>query len=339
MPGSFAHSPAAPGDTLPRRADPATLHTLAGRTMGTTWSVRLTNPGFAPLAPARTAIEAALAEVVAQMSHWEPASDLSRFNHAPAGSWHRLPAPFFTVLSCALQWSRDSGGAWDPTVGPLVAAWGFGPRPDPLAPHAGGLPGADALAAARARVGGHRIGLRTDEDGSRWARQPGGAALDFSGIAKGFAVDQVAAALRAAGFNQFLVEVGGELRAAGQRPDGAPWRVAIATLPGQAPRALVLADRAVATSGDHFHVFEHGGERFSHTIDPRTGTPVRHALASITVLHADCMQADALATVLTVLGPEEGLAWAEERGIAALFCERAIGGPVLRATRSFPPAS
>lgn len=321
--------------SAPRHADPASLQTLAGEAMGTSWSVRLANPGFVPLAPVRAAIEDALALVVRQMSPWEADSDLSRFNRADAGSWHPLPPGFLAVLECALHWARASGGAWDPTVGPLVDLWGFGPRPDPHAPHPAAMPGADALALARARVGFGRIVV--DAAGRR-ARQPGGACLDLCGIAKGHAVDLVAEVLAAQGFPDVLVEVGGELRARGVRPGGGPWRVAVAALPGEAPgsRVLALRDQAVATSGDHWHAFEHDGQRYSHTIDPRTGMPVRHALASVTVLHADCMQADALATVLTVLGPREGLQFACEHGVAALFCERSAGGPVFSASPGFP---
>ena len=320
-PGVFSFAPAAyAAAPALRAADPAALQTLAGEAMGTTWSVRLANPGFAPLAPVREAIEAALGLVVRQMSTWEPDSDISRFNRAPAGSWHALPGEFMAVLECAQAWARASGGAFDPTVGPLVDAWGFGPRAAP------GVPDDQALAAARTRVGFGRIGLEPGR-----ALQPGGAHLDLSGIAKGYSVDLVVQALRAQGFNDFLAEVGGELRASGTRPGGQPWRVAIAGT----ERTLALRDQAIATSGDHWHAFGHAGRRYSHTLDPRTGEPVAHALASVTVLHADCMQADALATVLTVLGPREGLAFATGHGLAALLCERTPQGPVVSMTPAF----
>ncbi len=318
---------------VPRHADPARLQTLAGQAMGTRWSVRLDNPGFVPLVPVRAAVEAALALVVRQMSPWEADSDLSRFNRAPAGSWHALPAEFFTVLHSAFAWAQASGGAWDPTVGPLVDLWGFGPRPDPLAPHRAAVPGAAALAAARARVGFGRIALDAP---ARRALQPGGAHLDLCGIAKGYAVDLAAQALAGLGFTDFLVEVGGELRARGVRPGGQPWRVAVDAVAGLPARVLALRDQAVATSGDHWHAFEHGGRRYSHTIDPRSGEPVRHALASVTVLHAECMQADALATLLTVLGPRQGLDFAQAHGVAAQWCERTGAGTAFRATSFFP---
>lgn len=313
---------------MPRRADPAGLQTLAGETMGTTWSVRLSNPGFAPLAPVRQAIAQALALVVRQMSHWEAGSDLSRFNRAPAGTRQALPAEFAEVLACALHWACESGGAWDPTVAPLVDLWGFGPRPAGQ-PRACRVPGAAALAQARLRVGHARLAF---DPARREAVQPGGMRLDLSGIAKGYAVDLVAERLRGLGHADFLVEVGGELRACGSRPGGQPWRVAVAQpRPGGAhaqppPRTLALRDMAVATSGDLWHGFEQDGRHYAHTIDPRTGEPVAHGLCSVTVLHPQCMQADALATVLTVLGPREGLAFARDRGMAALLAWRAPQG-------------
>jgi len=145
--------------------------------------------------------------------------------------------------------------------------------------------------------------------------------------------------LAAHGIADHLVEVGGELRARGTRPGGQPWRVAVAG-PGEGGQTvLALREQAVATSGDHWHAFEHGGRRYSHTIDPRSGEPVRHALAAVTVLHAECMHADALATVLTVLGPCEGFEFAQAHGIAARFCERAESGAVLRATPAFEAAT
>lgn len=310
---------------VPRRADPATLHTLAGEAMGTTWSVRLSCSDFGALPGARAAIGEALALVVRQMSHWEPDSDLSRFGSAPTGTRQVLPGEFAAVLGCALHWARESGGAWDPTVAPLVNAWGFGPHSE--GPR---VPDATALAQARACVGHERLVF---DAATRVAVQPGGAQLDLSGIAKGYAVDLVAERLRALGHTDFLVEVGGELAASGRRPGGEPWRVAVA--PARAaqaspapPLALRLAGMAVATSGDLWHGFEHGGRHYSHTIDPRTGEPVAHGLASVTVLHAECMQADALATVLTVLGPQDGLAFARERGVAAMLAWRTPQGGI-----------
>ncbi len=307
----------------PRKADPSTLHEVSGRTMGTTWSVRFANPSMLALDEVRAAAQAALDEVVGQMSHWEPDSHVTRFNQSPAGTWHTLPAEFFSVLQCALQWADRSGGACDPTVGALVNLWGFGPRAEgtkPVTP-----PSPEALHSALASSGWRRLDI--DPQAQR-AFQPGGLTLDFSGIAKGFAVDHVAKTLQALQIEGCLVEVGGELFGKGRRPDGLPWRVSISRPgePQQGMYTVALDSLAVATSGDAWHFFEHEGQRYSHTIDPRSGKPVPASLASVTVLHADCMNADALATALTVMGPDAGLAFSEELDLAALFVERTSGG-------------
>lgn len=288
---------------------------LAGATMGTTWSARMALPAGRTEAAARHAIQAALDEVVAQMSTWEADSDITRYNQAAAG-WQELPAGFFHVLSHALALAGDSGGAYDPTVGPLVNAWGFGPHQRAFEP-----PAPAAIEAARARCGWRRVQLDTDR---RAALQPGGAYLDLSSIAKGYGVDRAAMALDALGITQYLVEVGGELRARGKRPDGQPWRVAIEVPDASDDHALALplSDRSIATSGDYRRHAGSGDERYAHTIDPRTGMPVRNNLASVTVLHPGCMQADALATALTVLGADEGLAYARRHDLAALFILR-----------------
>lgn len=294
--------------------------------MGTTWSVRVLNPHFVPLAPVQAALEADLAQVVHQMSPWALDSDLSRFNRAPAGTWHSLQPQFGVVLQCALHWAQVSQGAYDPTIGPLVDVWGFGPRPCPWEPHAGVWPHSAAVEAARQRVGFARIVL--DATASRLCLyQPGGMQLDLCGIAKGFAVDMLTQRLQQQGFEHFLVEVGGELRACGLRCTGQAWRVAIAAMPEAIAPTLALHNRAVATSGDSWHAFEHNGQRYSHTIDPRTAMPVHHALASVTVLHDSCMQADVLASVLTVMGPQCGWEFARTHDIAALWCQRSANGP------------
>jgi thiamine biosynthesis lipoprotein len=311
---------------VPRRADPASLQQLGGQTMGTTWSLRFDNPQMRPLAQVRETVEAALARVIAQMSHWEATSDISRFNAAPAGSRHALPEAFAEVMACALRWALASGGAIDPTVGPLVACWGFGPEAQ-----AHGLPASGALAEVRARVGWQRLAF---DETSGSLLQPGGITLDLSGIAKGFAVDHGVEALRGLGLADLLFEVGGELRGVGRRPGGQPWQVQVDS-ESAATRRVALADMAIATSGDRWHRREHEGRRWSHTIDPRNGEPVAHALASVTVLHAQCMQADALATVLTVLGPDEGLAFAERHDIAALFVSHGDASPGSQATRAW----
>ena len=298
--------------------------------MGTTWAVRMAGPHGLMPDMLRLGIERQLASVIADMSTWETDSALSRFNRAELGSWHELSPDFFTVLDYSLELAAQSEGAFDPTVGPLVNLWGFGPegRRD-IAPDAA------ALAVVSARCGWQRLQL--DAENLR-ALQPGGAYVDFSGVAKGFAVDKVSDFLHGQGFVNHLVEIGGELRGRGIRPDGHPWWVMLEPVTDNADgveSVVALHNLAVATSGDYRRFFMAGEQRFAHTIDPRRGHPVAHALASVTVLHESCMQADAEATVLMVLGVAEGMAYAERHDLAALFVERRDGGFVETMTPSF----
>lgn len=291
---------------------------LGGETMGTSWSVKLAVPASVDVAALASGIEDVLTRIVGEMSPWEAGSHLSRFNAAPAGTALRLPPGFFKVLSAALHWAKTSNGAFDPTVGAAVGVWGFGPggrRTD--------VPGKAEVEAARADRGWRSVTL---DRPNRTAVQPGGVALDLCAIAKGYAVDEVARFLRAQGVGNMLVEIGGELRGEGLKPDGAPWWIEFerprATLPGASalPETLLaLTGRSVATSGDERRYFDRGGRRYAHTIDPRTGAPVTHDLVSVTVIAETCMTADAAATALTVLGPDLGPAFAERHGIAARF--------------------
>lgn len=308
------------------------VHVLGGATMGTLWQARVSAPADAHLHPLHDGIQACLDRVVAQMSTWEPASEISRYNRAPAGSWHALPEPFFGVLADALAIADASGGACDPTIGPLVEAWGFGPGGD-----GGHVPAPAALAAARARVGWQRV--HVDRAGRR-VLQPGGVALDLSGIAKGHGVDAACDWLRAQGVPAALVEVGGELRGYGRKPDGGAWTVLAESSPADddgagAPCVLRLDDAAVATSGDRWHRFVHDGAVYSHTLDPRTGAPVADAAAAVTVVAGRALEADAWATALTVLGAEAGFALAQARGLAARFVVRRPTGAEARCTDAF----
>ena len=228
---------------------------LAGATMGTTWSVRLVAPPTADARALTAMAQRALDAVVREMSPWEPLSDLSRYNRAAAGSWTPLPPAFAQVLRCALQVAEATGGAFDPTLGALVDLWGFGPRPFSGAP-----PDADDIAGAREAAGWRHVALDGDA-----LFQPGGLRLDLNGIAKGFAVDQVAAALDRAGARSYLVEVGGELRGTGAKPDGQPWWVELERPPtasGGEVTVVALHDLAVATSGDYRRFFDHDGRRW-----------------------------------------------------------------------------
>ncbi len=303
---------------------------FGGQTMGTTWSARVALATYTD-SGLQAGLQYQLDQVVTEMSHWEPGSNLACFNRAGAGTWHVLPDDFFTVLQYALSVARETGGACDPCAGALVNLWGFGPagRHD----EAGFVPPDEReVAAVRAGMAGRVVELDAPR---KRAFQPGGVQLDLSAVAKGFAVDKLARYLEGQGCGHYLVEVGGELQGAGFKPDGQPWWVVLEEpLPGagsepgasaQGEVAIALHGLAVATSGDYRKYFMQDATRRPHTIDPRTGMPITNALASVTVVHESAMAADAWSTALTVLGPAQGLALAERKQLAARFLLRENG--------------
>lgn len=307
-------APAGPGASTDSDADRMVLR---GKTMGTTFTVTLAArpDGDGTLA----LIEAELAAVDDAMSTYKADSELSRLNRADGGVELPVSDPLREVLGVALDIGRRSGGALDIAIGPLVDAWGFGPA------DAGTAPSAQRLESLRRLHGQGAIVL--GQGGV--TKRATAVVCDLSSVAKGYAVDRVAAALEGAGHRSFLIEVGGEMRARGRRPGGALWRVGIerpVTDRREVLRALPLLDMAMATSGDYRNFREFGDGRVSHIIDPRTGRPAVSALASVTVLHAEAAVADAWATALTVLGPSEGLKLANAEGLGVLFVVRAAQG-------------
>ncbi len=287
--------------------------------MGTRWSAVLhAAAGFDP-APARAALQAAVDEVDTQMSTWKPASDLMRLNAAPPDIWVAVPDRLWEVLACGLEIGRASNGAFDIGLGDAVAAWGFGPA-------AASAHRIRAALAVRRRPA-HEV-LELDHQGRR-ARKHGPLTLDLSGIAKGYGVDRLAQVAGQLGMAGALMGIDGELRALGLQPDGRPWSVAIER-PDPSARAplsiLALQDAAVATSGDYRHRAKVGKRMLSHTMDPRLGGPLATSPASVTIVAATCMVADAWATALMVLGSREGAAMAAGIGLDALFVDRAQGG-------------
>lgn len=269
--------------------------------MGTGWSLQAVSPPAAAL----HGVQAALDLVVEQMSQWEPDSDLSRFNRAMPGTWREVPAEFAHVVDVALDIARASGGAFDPGLGRIIEAWGFGSTG-----RTGKAPAAGKSALDRT----------IDFDpATRRIRRGEAAALDLSGIAKGYAVDLAAAWLLDIGVRHFLLEVGGELRGEGIRPDGQPWWVDVEMPPTSSipPWRIALHDLSVATSGNYRRGFSVGGRHYSHSFDPATGRPIVNMVSSVTVLHRDCIRADGWATALTVLGAEAALKLADEQELAA----------------------
>ena len=295
-------------------------------------------PAGAPfLDPAalQAAVQRRLDRVEERMSHYRPDSELSRFNGAQSTAPQPMSGETLGVLAEALAVSRASGGAFDVTVGPLVDAWGFGP-----AGRAPAAPDEAALAALRTRVGSEL--LEIDAAASTLRKRRAEVVVDLSAIAKGYAVDAVASLLADLGVRNYLVEIGGELRAAGANEEGAPWRVAIERPAPGAPaaqRIVPLTDAALATSGDYRNFYDLDGARVSHMLDPRTGRPVTHGLRSVSVIAERCSLADARSTALAVLGPDAGYTLAAEQGWAALFVtDDGTGRLVERETPAFAAA-
>ena len=277
--------------------------------MGTTYSVR----AACPERPVQQRIAAVLAEVERRMSTYDAASELSRFNRAEVGRPFAVSAPLATVVAAAVRLAEETGGALDPTVAPLVALWGFGAQASASAVP----PTAAEVRAARAAVDYRRLGMR-EQPPALTKRAP--LTLDLSALAKGYAVDRVAAMLAAAGCDSYLVEVGGELRVAGGGPGGRAWRIGVESPEGGEPVAtLAVFDGAVATAGNYRQTRSLGGRPASHVIDPRSGYPVARGLASVTVVAPTALAADGYATALLVLGPDAGRRFAERTGLAALF--------------------
>lgn len=304
-----------------RLSPPVEPTVFRGSSMGTTYEVKVVEEGR-PLTAARReelqgAIDRALETVDRQMSTYRPDSEVSRFNRHRTTEPFPLSAETRAVVAEALAAAELTGGAFDVTVGPLVDAWGFGPDLDTERLTAE-PPDEGELAALRRRVGWRNLSLGEDT----LAKTVPDLHLDLSGVAKGYAVDLVAEALEGRGVERYMVEVGGEVRVLGRNSEGQVWRIGIErpVADGRAVQRIVpLPDVALATSGDYRNYREVEGERISHIIDPRTGRPIRHRLASVSVVDALCARADALATGLMVLGAEEGHALAERAGIAALF--------------------
>ena len=311
------------GACLPAGDRPA-VHVFEGPTMGTTFAVRVVadDLGDARVATLRTTIEQTLAGIDERMSTYRPESEVSRFNRAHTTDPFRVSADTLAVLRHALEISELTDGAFDVTVGPLVDAWGFGPAGEPSA-----LPTERDIERLRRRVGFRQ--LRIEPATSSLRKLVPQLSCDLSALAKGYAVDRVAERLRAEGLGSYLVEVGGEVRAGGLSPRGDAWRVGIER-PGPGPpavqRLVRLRDRALATSGDYRNYYEVAGRRVSHTIDPRSGRPVDHGLASVSVVDPLCVRADAIATALGVLGPDAGYELAVAQGWAALLIVRRDDG-------------
>jgi thiamine biosynthesis lipoprotein len=290
--------------------------TLSGMTMGTSYNIK-----FSPLPDAvskqqlQAEIDQILTAVNQAMSTYDTQSELSLFNQSSDTSWLDASPELLTVLENARHVSTLTAGAFDVTVGPLVNLWGFGPDMT----H-DGIPPDNEIADTLKRVGYQRLQL--DKSSHSMRKNHADLYLDLSSIAKGYGVDQVAELLEARGVKNYLVEIGGDMRLQGYNDEQQRWRIAVEEpTPGvrHIEKILQLSNKGLATSGNYRNFFEKDGHRYSHIMNPRDGWPVKHELASVTTIADNAMQADALATALLVLGPEQGYQLAEQQNLAALF--------------------
>ncbi len=308
--------------------------------MGSSYLVQVVGGDFGAggVGALQRAVEGCLEEVNRQMSHYRTNSELACFHRSPAGVPFPVSRSFALVTRFALGLSERSGGAFDPTLGPLINLWGFGERSGVREVPAGAM-----LAGARGRVGWRRVQVTARDE---LVREAEGIELNLSAVAKGFGVDEMGRVLRGRGLTNFYVSIAGEVLVAGHSPRGDDWVVGI-TAPVEHWRegdpmaaGVRLRDRAISTSGDYQNFFVDGsGRRMSHVLDPRTGWPVQHAAGGVSVVAEDSMTADGLATTLFVLGPEEGIRFIEGwTNAAALFLVREAGGRFRRVASSrFPP--
>jgi FAD:protein FMN transferase len=289
--------------------------------MGTTYSVKVAAaPEGLDSHTLRVATDEILDRIDRSMSGYRADSEISRFNAAAVTDWFEVSADLATVVDYALKVSHESGGAFDITVGPLVAAWGFGAQGKPAA-----LPDDAQLAELKTRIGYQRLHVRLESPALR--KEDARLVLDLNGIAPGYAVDLLAARLQAMRVENFMIDIGGEVRARGRNARGELWRIAVER-PVDAepePYAIVqLDDAAVTTSGEYRHYFYRDGRRYSHTIDPRNGRPVEHSLAAVVVVGPTSMHTDAWATAFNVLGTAAGLELATRLGMPVLFIDAHI---------------
>jgi thiamine biosynthesis lipoprotein len=298
----------------PAPPDPTVRFT--GATMGTSYDLKLVPlPGQTLPADFQTQVETLLARINKALSTYDPDSELSRFNQNASTDWIAVSPELQQIVAEGLRISELSNGAFDITVGPLVNLWGFGP-----APRRDQVPNDAEIAQARERVGYWQLTIR--EEPPALKKQRPDLYVDLSAIAKGYGVDQLAARVEAAGIQNYLVSIAGEIRAKGHNGQGQPWTVAIEKpVAGQraVERLIQPGDHSVSTSGDYRNFFEQNGQRYSHIINPRTGRPVPQTLASVTVITDQSVIADATATALMASGAEFGFELASAHRLAAFF--------------------
>lgn len=295
------------------------LITLTGFTMGTTYTIKINEPHLTIDIPKiKTGIDDILTAINKQMSTYQNDSELSRINQARTTDWIDITDDLYTVISRAINTSILSQGAFDITVGPVVNLWGFGPDPKPEQ-----VPDEQLIQSALLNIGYQHLHLRVSPPALKKDREE--IYIDLSGIAPGFAVDKLAAYLEQYAIQNYMVELGGEIKAKGKNPQGIPWQIGIEKPvfnQRSIQRIISLDNIGLGTSGDYRNYFEEDGIHYSHIIDPKTGKPTTHTLASVTVLHPSTMVADAMAVALFVMGQESGMQLAQKENLAAFFIIR-----------------
>lgn len=293
------------------------LVVITGNTMGTTYSIKIVdNKKEITPAEIKKEVEVVLKEVNRQMSTWQKDSEITLFNNSDSTDWVNVSKDFAFVVNEALEISKLSEGYFDITVMPLVNAWGFGPTKELIEPTK------EKLDEIREFVGFEKIDVRLNP--AQIKKSNPNTSIDLSAIAKGFGVDKVFDLLEKLGFENFFVEIGGEVRAKGKNIKNHYWRIGIASpdIDGTLTNVLTLNNLAVATSGDYRNYRELNGKRISHTINPKTEKPVSHNLASVTVVAKTCYEADALATAFNTMGKDMAMGIAEENSIPVFFIYR-----------------
>lgn len=311
------------------KSDPVLLEGVAFHSMP--WAVKVDRlPSGMDQQSMQQKLQLLLDEINSTLSTYQDNTELMRFNQAPVGEWVTVSPRLMTAVSKAVEVSKESQGRYDITIAPLVNLWGFGPEARPLS-----IPSEKAIAEARAKVGWQK--LKIDEKRRALLKEEK-IKIDLSSVGEGVAVDALSEQLLAWGVKGFMVSVAGCTRVQGVKADGKPWVIAIEKPDGsgEVQQILSLNNRVISTSGSYRNYYEKNGVRYSHTIDPATGYPIRHKGVSVSVVMAgDTTLADAWATALNVLGPDEGYRLAEQRGMAAYFIRHTERGPEVRYTKAF----
>jgi thiamine biosynthesis lipoprotein len=288
------------------------LPEAGGKTMGTTWRLVLAK---GDISNASSMVQARLDELEGIFTNWREDSAVSRFNASRSTEWQSIPRELADAVVLAQRISKETQGAFDITVSPLIDLWGFGAKGRTKT-----IPSDEAIAAARARCGWEKIEVQTEP--SQLRKIQSDVEINVAGLVEGYAVDDIVTRLHAAGHTNFLLDVGGELYASGAKPDGSPWEVGVQqpdAAKGVVTGALPLQDKALSTSGTYQQFFEVDGKRYPHILDARTGKPVSHGVVSVSVIADSCFEADSWTTALLILGPTEGRETAKRLGIDALF--------------------